>query len=183
MTEDELDRRSVERCLAGDADAFGALIERYERPVFNAILNMVGDWEDARELCQQVFMNSFVHLRSYDTKRRFFSWIYRMAMNAAINHLNSKRWNEPLADTMEHHSPNPEQRAEATERQQRLRRALGALDPKYRSVVVMKHLGGLSYHEIAEVLALPEKTVKSRLFTARQLLRDELEERPHATTR
>src|SRR5437867_12786080 len=66
VKEDELDRVAVERCLEGDLDAFGSLIERYQRPVFNTVLHMVGDAEDAREVCQQAFMKAFEHLSSYD---------------------------------------------------------------------------------------------------------------------
>ena len=75
MEEEELDRMAVERCLRGDLDAFGSLIERYQRPVFNTVLHMVGDAEDAREVCQQAFMKAFQHLASYDRERKFFSWM------------------------------------------------------------------------------------------------------------
>lgn len=180
MTEEELDRTCVERCLEGDLEAFGMLIERYQRPVFNAVLHMVGDREDARELCQQVFMKCFEHLGSYDPSRKFFSWIYRMAMNEAINHLKSRRNTQPLSSLMIYPLPNPEERFQAAEQDHHVRQAVMQLEPKYRSVIVLRHFLHLSYHDAAEILELPERTVKSRLFTARQLLRDILEERKHA---
>ena len=107
MNEEELDRTAIERCRQGDLDAFGTLIDRYERPIFNAILHMVGNAEDAREICQQVFMKAFEHLDTYDANRRFFSWIYRAAINESINHLKARRPSEPLSDHLEYPRPNP----------------------------------------------------------------------------
>ena len=75
VKEEDLDRVAVERCLEGDSDAFGELIVRYQRPVFNTVLHMVGDAEDAKEVCQQAFMKAYEHLSSYDRDRKFFSWI------------------------------------------------------------------------------------------------------------
>src|SRR5207247_2248131 len=95
MEEEELDRMAVERCLRGDLDAFGSLIERYQRPVFNTVLHMVGDAEDAREVCQQAFMKAFEHLATYDRERKFFSWMYRVAVNESINHLQRRSAHEP----------------------------------------------------------------------------------------
>ena len=91
MDEDELDRLAVERCRRGDVEAFGTLIDRYDKPVFNAILHMVGNQDDAREICQQAFMKAFEHLDSFDANRRFFSWIYKVAINESINHLKARR--------------------------------------------------------------------------------------------
>lgn len=183
MSEEELDRACVERCLSGDLEAFGSLVERYQRPVFNAIVHLVGNGEDARELCQQAFMKCFEHLRGYDLNRPFFSWMYRIAMNEAINHIKSRPAGEALTDTMADSLPNPEERFQSAEREHRLHAAILSLEPKYRAAIVAKHLLQLSYHEAAEILDLPEKTLKSRLFTARQLLRELLEDARHAAIR
>ncbi len=178
--EDEQDRVAVERCLRGDLDAFGTLIERYQRPVFNTVLHMIGDAEDAREVCQQVFMKAFEHLSSYDRERRFFSWIYRVAVNESINHLKSRRPHEALDERLEHPRANPAQQFEELEQWKHLHEAIMNLDPNYRAVIILRHFVHFSYREVAEILNVPEKMVKSRLFTARQLLRQALEARGHA---
>ena len=180
MSEEELDRIAVERCRQGDLEAFGTLIDRYERPVFHAVLHMVGDAEDAREICQQVFMKAFEHLSTYDSNRRFFSWIYRMAINESINHLKARRRWEPLHERLAYQRPNPAERYEAVERRDHLQKAIVKLEENYRVVVVLRHFLHLSYREIGDVLNVPEKMVKSRLFTARQLLRQALEGKGHA---
>lgn len=180
MNEDELDRTCVERCLRGERDAFEPLVARYEKALFNAIFRLAGDAEEARDICQEVFVKVFENLGSYDPSRRFFSWLYRVAINETINHLKSRRRWEPLSESLEHPRSNPEHDLQAREQNGEIQRALLALDPKYRLAVVVRHFLQLSYSEAAQILDLPEKTVKSRLFTARQMLREILEAKSHA---
>ena len=180
MDEEHLDREAVARCRGGDLDAFGDLVERYERPVFNTILHMVGHADDAREICQQVFTKAFEHLASYDRERRFFSWIYRIAVNESINHLHARRLYVPLGEHLAERLPNPAEAFAELERSSHLHEAILELAENYRAVVILHHFMHLSYSEIADVLHVAEKTVKSRLFSARQLLRTALEARGHA---
>lgn len=176
MNEDELDRMCVERCLAGETDAFEGILDRYERPVYNAIVRMGADGEEARDLCQQVFVKAFQHLDTYDPARRFFSWLYRVAVNETINAMRARRAWEPLSDTLRTEAANPEEAMAESERHNEMQRALVALDVKYRLAIIVCHFLQLSYDEAAGVLAVPVKTVKSRLFTARQMLREILED-------
>jgi len=162
-------------------DAFAGIMDRYQRPVFHCALQMVRNVEDARELTQQVFLRAYEHLRTFDRSRRFFSWIYRIAVNESINFLKTRKLHEPIEG-----GPEPADSAmgagEAMDddlRHGALRRAVQALGPHYAPVVTLFHFLQLSYEEVAEALDLPEKTVKSRLFTARQLLRGEMEKRGH----
>jgi RNA polymerase sigma-70 factor (ECF subfamily) len=181
MNEDEFDRSCVERCLDGDREAFEPILARYEKPVYNAVLRLVGDAEEARDIAQEVFVKVFENLRSYDPSRKFFSWMYRVAINETINHLKSRRRWEPLSDALQSSRSNPEEAMQEVERDRDIQRALMALDPKYRLALIVRHFLQLSYSEAAHVLDVPEKTVKSRLFTARQLLREILEAKPNAT--
>jgi RNA polymerase sigma-70 factor (ECF subfamily) len=174
MSEEEPDRTIVERCLSGDVEAFGVLVERYERPVFNVILHMVGDYEDAREVSQQVFMKCFEHLGSYDSTRKFFSWIYRIAINQSLNHVKSRRTGEPLDESLESGDVDASTRVENSERRRDVRRVVRALTPDYRVVVILRHYLQLSYREIAETLEVDETTVRWRLYSARRLMRDAL---------
>ena len=150
-----------------------------QKPVFNTVLHMVGDAEDAREVCQQAFMKAFEHLASYDRERKFFSWIYRVAVNESINHLKARKPHETLDERLQHPRANPAERFEELEEWTHLHEAIMNLEPNYRAVVILRHFVHFSYNEIAEILNLPEKTVKSRLFTARQQLREALEAKGH----
>ena len=176
-TEPNLDRLAVERCLAGERDAFSELVLRYERPIFAAVLRMVGNPEEAREIVQQAFMKAFEHLSSYDRNKRFFSWMYRVAINEAINHLHARRPSEPLDEELPHFNPGPDTRFEQLEEWGRLHEEILNLEPNYVAVIILRHFVHLSYDEIAAMLKVPEKTVKSRLFAARQQLREALESR------
>jgi RNA polymerase sigma-70 factor (ECF subfamily) len=180
MNEELEDRMAVERCLEGDTDAFGVLIDRYERPVFNTVLHMVGNQDDARELCQQVFMKAFEHLATYDPQRKFFSWIYRVAVNEAINHVKARRNTEPLSDAIQTTQANPAEKFEEVEQFIHLHEEIMKLDANYRAVIILRHFLHLSYDEVGDILNVPEKTVKSRLFTARQQLRDAMQARGYA---
>lgn len=173
MEEKAPDRDCVERCLRGDSEAFGPLVEKYQRPVFRAVLTMVGNYEDARELTQQVFLKAFQHLAAYDPGRKFFSWIYRIAINESINHLKARRPVEPLEGDPGETGPRVEP-IEAEDRARSVRQAVQTLGEEYRAVIVLRHFLDLSYSEVAEALRLPVSTVKSRLFDARRMLRSRL---------
>lgn len=180
MNDDDLDRTCVDRCLRGDRDAFERILERYEKPVYNAVARLTGNAEEARDLCQEAFVKVFENLRSYDPSRRFFSWMYRIAINETINHLNARRRFEPLTDTLQYGRADPEQEMQNVERDREIQRALLQLDLNYRLAVIVRHFLQLSYAEAAHVLDVPEKTVKSRLFTARHMLREILTRNGHA---
>lgn len=173
-TSDKQDAECVRRILEGDTDAFEELVVRYQKPVFNAICRMVHDPEDAREIAQTAFMKAFTNLRHFDQDRRFFSWIYRIAMNDSINFLASRRETESLLDTQPSDAAGPEETYSSAETRKHLDEALANLTPEYRAVIVVCHILGFSYHDAAEALGIPEKTVKSRLFRAREILRDHL---------
>ena len=176
-TSDQLDVLCVQRCLDGTADAFEEIVARYQKPMFNLIYQMVHDYEDAREIAQTAFLKAFSSLRRFDQERRFFSWLCRIAMNESINALASRKPSEPILSDFASEAASPEARASAAEMRACLRRALQSLSPEYRAVVTLRHIANCSYREAADILGIPEKTVKSRLFSARQLLREELRAR------
>lgn len=159
----------VALCLKGDASAFEPIVARYQKVLFNVALRMLGDSEDARDVTQIAFIKAWEHLPSYDPTHRFFSWLYRIMVNESLNLIARRRRQVPLdADV-----PSPERadrKAESDELMERLRTALLALPRESREVLVLRHFSELSYQEIAWTLGIPEKTVKSRLFTARQRL-------------
>jgi RNA polymerase sigma-70 factor (ECF subfamily) len=167
------DHELVDRCLRGDLEAFAPLVARYQKPLFNVALRMVRDREDARDITQTAFVKAYEKLRSFDRRHRFFSWIYRIAVNECLNFVSRRRPERPLlADVPA--ADDPQRDAEASELAARVQDALVTLTPDYRLVVILRHFLGLSYVEMSETLLIPEKTVRSRLYTARQRLAEVL---------
>jgi RNA polymerase sigma-70 factor (ECF subfamily) len=166
------DRDLVRRCLKGDQIAFEILLDRYQRPIYNIALRMVNDVDDAADLTQTVFLKAYENLTSYDGRRKFFSWLYRIAVNTSLNFVAQNKRVETLSDREVSEEPAPAERFEAAERVEKLDKAILELQPEYRIVIVLRHFHDLSYEEIGAILEIPEKTVKSRLFTARHLLKD-----------
>lgn len=160
----------MRRCLAGQETAAAELVDRYQRLLFNVALRMLGNVQDAQDVTQTVFGNVFASLETYDPTYRFFSWIYRMTVNESLNAIKQRKAMVSLDGEMDLPSA-PSVDEQAKDAEERLGKALLGLKPDDRSVVVLKHISGLSYEEIGEVLHLPVKTVKSRLFTARERLR------------
>lgn len=167
MNEDE--RQLVARCLRGDTAGFEPIVERYTGVLFGTAMRILGDYEDARDATQNTFVKAFEHLDSFDPARKLFSWLYRILVNECLNARRARRADEPLEEQTAA-GEGPLEAAAASERRDRIRAALLALPSESRQVVVLRHFGDLSYAEIGEVLGLPERTVKSRLFTARQRL-------------
>lgn len=164
----EAEDRLIGRCLDGDAAAFERLVERYHRALFRVAVRLLGDREDARDATQTAFLKAYQALATYDRRRRFFSWIYRILINDCLDTLRGKRWMEPLADLAA--PPSRIDTVEAGETRRRVRRALLQLPSAQRDVIVLRHFAEMSYEQIAGVLGIPEKTVKSRLFDARRRL-------------
>jgi RNA polymerase sigma-70 factor (ECF subfamily) len=176
MTRDD-DLMLVQACLRGDRRAFDELVDRYERPLFNASYRITGSVEDAMDATQTAFVNAFEKLHTYDQSHRFFSWIYRIAVNQALNLVGRRRPGAELDSNTPAPTPNPETTYGKTETNDAIGSAMAELTPDYRAVIHLKHLEGFSYREISDLLEIPEKTVKSRLFTARRKLRLILTER------
>jgi RNA polymerase sigma-70 factor (ECF subfamily) len=145
--------------------------------LFNVAYRMVNDREDARDITQTVFVKAYEKLKTYDPQYRFFSWIYRIAVNECLNFLGRRRPQQPLdAEPM---SPvGPQDEVDARELSEQVQSALMKLSPDYRQVLILRHFVELSYDEMSGVLKVPVKTVKSRLYTARQRMGEMLEGSP-----
>ncbi len=170
------DTTLMEQSTKGNRQAFETLLARYEKPVYNAAYRMLHSRDDARDVTQTVFLKVYENLDQYDPKFRFFSWIYRIALNEAINVLKKSSRLEPLDTETLSQTQGPEQQASSEQLSEGVQTALMAIKSDYRSVVVLKHFLGCSYTEIGEILEIPEKTVKSRLYTARRLLKEQLDQ-------
>jgi len=164
----------VERCRKGDRQALEALIREYQKPVYNVAWRILGNPDDAADATQAAFLKAFENLDRYDPSYKFFSWIYRIAINESINLRKRNRELQLLDENQPAADAGPDSTAEAGDLAQGIQDGLMALTDDYRTVVVLRHFSDLSYREISEVLEIPEKTVKSRLYSARQLMKDRL---------
>jgi RNA polymerase sigma-70 factor (ECF subfamily) len=175
---DEMDL--VCRSKAGDTTAFDELVNRHVQVVYNLALRLVGNVEDAWDLTQGTFLKAWRGIDGFDSRRRFFSWLYRIALNESLNLLRSRRPQEALDERIADPSPSPAALADEHERQEAVHAALMDLDEGHRKVIVLRHFADLSYAELSDVFGVPQKTIKSRLFTARQMLGRILERRGFA---
>jgi RNA polymerase sigma-70 factor (ECF subfamily) len=169
VNQDADDLALVARCTAGDTDAFEALVERYHRVLFTVAVRMLGDTDDASDAAQNAFIKAYQKLGTFDRSRRFFSWIYRILVNECLNARRDRPRHEPIAADVAA-ADTPADLFETAQRRARVQSAILALPMEYREVIVLRHFTGLSYEEIGETLHVPAKTVKSRLYTARERL-------------
>jgi RNA polymerase sigma-70 factor (ECF subfamily) len=183
------DGELVTRSLAGREDSFEELVRRYQRPIVAYVYRMVGDYDSALDLTQEVFIRIYNSLERYRPEFKFSTWIYRIAHNAAIDHLRrsdsfrtedlevagegGQTFQKPLASK----APTPEQESERSERRAEIEEVIRQLPPAYRELIVLRHAHDFSYDEIAEVTGLPLGTVKNRIFRAREAMRAQLVER------
>jgi RNA polymerase sigma-70 factor (ECF subfamily) len=156
----------------GRLDAFNVLVSRWEKRVYNYLLRLVGDREDALDLTQEVFLKAYQGLGRLQDAARFVPWLFRIAHNEAFSHLRRKRPDSLLETEPSHPPPGP--RLLPAELSLAVESALGRLSDDQRETVLLKIYQGFKFEEIAEVLNCPVSTVKSRLYTALDLLKETL---------
>ncbi|MBM4182665.1 MAG: sigma-70 family RNA polymerase sigma factor [Gemmatimonadetes bacterium] len=184
------DRELATLAAAGREAAFRELLTRYERPVFSLIYRMVRDRTQAEDLAQEAFVRAFNAIGSYKTSYKFSNWILKIANNHTIDHLRKRRiatisiHGSPHATTAEEvsqtelvvasHDENPHQHLEHKELGTQIEKAIGGLRDEYRTAVLLRHVEGYAYDEIAEIMDVPLGTVKTYLHRARAELRESL---------
>lgn len=169
----EDDGTLVSRCLSGDTNAFGVLVDRYQRPLYNAALRLVDDADDAADVTQDAFVKAYEHLAQYRPTHKFFSWIYRIVINESLNHVKRSRRMTELSDN-DGLDLLGESDVRSRDISDLVDKALQYLSPEERAIVLLKHIEGFTYHEISYIFEIPQKTVKSRLYSARQHLKNVL---------
>ena len=162
----------IQRSQAGDTKAFGDLVTRYGTKIFTMACGMVGNERDARDLAQEGFLKAWRSIRQFEGRSSFYTWLYRLTMNLAIDSLRRKvgRDEVELNNTMPSFLPGPGITCQRAEIRERVNAALAQLSAEHRAVVVLKDLEGLQYREIADVLNISIGTVMSRIFYARKHL-------------
>jgi RNA polymerase sigma-70 factor, ECF subfamily len=166
----------VRDCQHGDRRALDTLIRHYEKPVYNAAYRMLGSKDEAADVTQTALMKVFENIKQFNPNYRLFSWIYRIALNEAINQLNRRRNFEQLDEPPYPDRDVSQESVAAFQLSSNVQAVLMELHEDYRTVIVLHYFTECSYRQISEVLGLPEKTVKSRLFTARQQLKSRLQQ-------
>ena len=174
---EDADWTVVQRCRDGDRRACDQLVLRYQKPVYNAALRLLRNPEDARDVAQTAFLKAFEHLADYDPRFKFYSWLYRIAVNEALDTLSSRKPSEELGTEAPDEAAGPDRLVDGEQTVRAIEDALTRIKPEQRTVIMLRHFMHLSYQDMGDILQLPEKTVKSRLHDARQVLRELLLQR------
>lgn len=176
------DGELVLTAVSGREAAFEELVRRYQRPIASYVYRMVGDYDSALDLTQEVFIKVYNSLARYRSEFKFSTWIYKIAHNTAIDHLRRHTVRDQIMTiggdgtrseiAIDSRRLTPEQESEREERRSEIESVVQSLPAAYRELIVLRHSHDLSYDEIAEVTGLPLGTVKNRLFRAREAMRD-----------
>lgn len=186
------DQELVAQALEGRERAFRELLERYERPVFSLVFRMVRDRATAEDLAQEAFVRAFQALGTYDPTRKFSSWLFKVANNLTIDHLRKRKLETISIHGSPHaHSPEAEMRSRVTlespgedpvqftenrELGGQIEEAIGRLRPEYRTAILLRHVEGYGYDEIAEIMEVPLGTAKTYIHRGRSELKESLAE-------
>lgn len=172
----------VEKILSGNTEEFETLIEQYQRLVSHIVFRMISKEANREDICQDVFIQVFQNLGNFKFESKLSTWIARIAYNRCINYLEKKKTPlfddlSPAEESIETQSGNsfaPDTFTEHQDRSSRLQVEIDKLPVQFKAILTLYHLDEMKYHEIAEILELPEGTVKSYLFRARKLLKQRL---------
>lgn len=178
------DTELIDAFLDGNTDAFGQLVVRHQDRLYNTLVKVLGSADDARDVAQEAFVHAFQKLHTFRGNSAFYSWLFRIAMNAAIS---EKRKTKRMAASVDsareqsgtepvdfHPDSQPSHSMELSERQQLVQTALSQLSEEFRTVLVLKEMEGMKYEEIADVIGCPVGTVRSRIHRARSEMREKL---------
>jgi RNA polymerase sigma-70 factor (ECF subfamily) len=181
----EEEKEIIRRVQYGEVAAFEDLVNAYKQKAYYVALGFVGNHEDALDLSQDAFVKAFKAIKTFDLNSPFFPWFYKIIKNHCLNYIkkNQRVRNDSLEELeeetfaqFEDDKPTPRDTYEESETRINLWRAIDRLKPDFREIIIMKHFHNLSYKEIAEALNIPIGTVMSRLFNARQELRELMKE-------
>jgi len=183
LSKEATDRELVAKATSGLEGSFEELVRRYQRPISAYVYRMVGDYEAALDLTQEIFIKVYGSLARYRSEFKFSTWIYKIAHNCAVDHLrrsagraqslNSGFEGETYELPIESSRLSPEQESERKERKSEIESVVRSLPNAYRELIVLRHSQDLTYEEIVEVTGLPLGTVKNRLFRAREMMRQQ----------
>jgi RNA polymerase sigma-70 factor (ECF subfamily) len=176
------ERAWIEQALKGDREAFGNLVQAYEKPVYNLTYRMLGDPAEAEDAAQEAFFRAYSKLATYQPERKFVNWLLSIASHHCIDRLRRKSRAPQLSldgplppQWITSSAPRPDQVASKNEERDLVRQSLDALPPDYRAAIILRYWYNLSYREIAGVMQTTESAIKSRLHRARRMLAQQLQ--------
>lgn len=186
MGESESDRALVERVQHGDRQAFDLLVRKYQHKLVSVVSRYIGDWSECQDVAQEAFIRAWRAIGSFRGDAQFYTWLYRIAINTAKNHLVAQG-RRPPADDVEigdavqyegagrlHEAATPERELMRQEIEQTVFATVQGLPEELRAAITLREVDGLSYEEIAEAMGCPIGTVRSRIFRAREAIEAEL---------
>ena len=183
---DALLNKQIKRVLKGDQDAFTDIVSLYQHRLYQVCYRMIGNKQEAEDIAQEAFVRAYTNLHTFDQKRKFSTWLYRIATNLCIDRIRKKKPDFYLdaqvtgTDGLDMYSQIassetlPEDQVEQMELQDRIQYEISRLPDKYRSVIVLKYIEELSLQEISDILEMPLGTVKTRIHRGREALRKQL---------
>ena len=187
QTRDE-DREIVSLCQGGDVDAFEVLVQRHQKRMLNISYRIIGNYDEACEIVQEAFISAYKNIKGFKGEAKFSTWLYAICINLSKNRLRQVRTrlhrepysvgnpiqvaNGQIAGDPPSSDPSPLDRLEERDIQQKVQGCINALDAEFKEVLILRDIQGFSYDEISDMLKIPEGTVKSRLFRAREGIRD-----------
>jgi RNA polymerase sigma-70 factor (ECF subfamily) len=170
----------VRRLQRGETEAFEMLVRRHEKTIFNLVYRMLGDYDEAAEVSQEVFLSAYRAIGQFRGDANFSTWLYRIALNHTSTRrktlIRRQQRNVAIEDTepVRDLQPGPAETMEKKEIRERVQRALNSLEPDDATVILLRDLQDIPYEEVARLLEIPVGTVKSRLHRARQALKSQL---------
>jgi RNA polymerase sigma-70 factor (ECF subfamily) len=187
MSERDIDQQLVERVQRGDKRAFELLVTKYQRRIFRLLSRMIRDPAEIEDVAQEAFVKAYRALTNFRGESAFYTWLYRIAINTAKNHLVSQGRRVPTTTssdiedaegfedaTLLREVATPDSMLQSRQVAEAVNRAIEKLPEELRTAIVLRELEGLSYEEIAETMACPIGTVRSRIFRAREAIANEL---------
>lgn len=183
---DELINKKVNDVLKGDKDAFEEIVTLFQHRLYHVCYRMLGSREEAEDIAQEAFVRAYINIQTYDQKRKFSTWIFRIATNLCIDRLRKKkpdyyldatvRGTEGLTMYSQIRAPEdlPEEEVEKLETQERVQHEINKLSERYRTVIILRYLEELPLQEISDILGLPLGTVKTRVHRGRAALKKQM---------
>lgn len=187
---DAIVNKRIKQVLNGNQDAYAEIVDLYQSRLYHVCYRMLGNKHEAEDITQETFLRAYINLHTFDQKRKFSTWIFRIATNLCIDRIRKKKPDYhldaqvPGTDGLDMYSQIaaseelPVEQLEKMEMQERLQYEISRLPDKYRSVIVLKYMEELPLLEISEILDLPLGTVKTRIHRGREALRKQMSELP-----
>ena len=183
---DELINKRINEVLKGNQDAFEEIVTLFQHRLYQVCYRMLGNAQEAEDIAQEAFVRAYINIHTFDQKRKFSTWLFRIATNLCIDRIRKKKpdyyldANVPGTEGLNMYSQIaaagelPEEEVERMEMQERIQYEIGRLPDKYRSVIILRYIEELPLQEIGDILELPLGTVKTRVHRGREALRKQM---------